>query len=104
VSDIGRRLAVVRDYLAFDLEYVAEESGVAPPRIAEIEAGTSEPDPLELRRLARCYGYPARHFEGDEIVLDDIPALARLAEELGPRDREEAYRFAQYLRYAAEAD
>lgn len=104
MSDIARRLAEVRDYLGFEPEFIAERAGVSPERLAALESGAAAPDALELRRLARLYGYPARHFEGPEPEPAPAPALARLADELGPRDREEAYRFAQYLRYAGEAD
>jgi transcriptional regulator with XRE-family HTH domain len=100
-GELARRLRETREYLGFSQQYVSEEAGIPRPAISQIERGERRVESLELKRLSRLYGYPVSYFLGEEALEDDqdVRSLARLAQELSPRDREEVYRFANYLRH-----
>jgi transcriptional regulator with XRE-family HTH domain len=101
-AELARRLRETREYLSFSQQYVSEETGIPRPAISQIERGERRVESLELKRLSRLYGYPVSYFLGEEEALEDdqaVQSLARLAQELSPHDREEVYRFANYLRH-----
>lgn len=105
-QEIASRLREVRAYLGFAPAFVATESGIGETAIEDIEQGRRDPDDLELRRLARTYGYPVGYFLGErpEVPHETVEVLARLTGSLKPEDRAEAERFAAYLRYSVEAE
>lgn len=101
---LGARLRSVREYLDLAQQVVASQTGIARSAVSDIERGERKVDSLELRKLARLYGYPVSYFLGDEAPTSDaIGALARAVDDLEPADREELMRFAQYLKYSARA-
>lgn len=101
---LGAKLKSVREYLDLAQNVVASQTGIARSAISDIERGERKVDSLELRKLARLYGYPMSYFLGDEAPTSDtIGALARAVDDLTPADQEEVIRFAQYLRYNARA-
>jgi transcriptional regulator with XRE-family HTH domain len=99
---LAQRLKETRSYLNLSQQYVSEQTGLPRSAISEIENGRRRVDSLELKRLARVYGYPTSFFLGDEEPADDesVIALARLAGEMSESDRQEILRFATYLRHA----
>lgn len=100
--ELARRLRETRAYLNFSQQYVSDQTGLARSAISEIENGRRRVDSLELKRLARLYGYPTAFFLGDDepVAEETVTALARLVDDMSERDRQEVLRFASYLRYA----
>jgi transcriptional regulator with XRE-family HTH domain len=102
-ADVGRRLRAARTYLNFAPDYVSRETGVTRARLDEIERG-GRAEGLELKRLARLYGYPTSFFRGaDGVVAEEtVQVLTRLGADLTATDRAEIMRFATYLRCAGQ--
>jgi transcriptional regulator with XRE-family HTH domain len=102
--DIGRRLKQVREYLNLSQQVVAATTGVPRSAISDIERGQRKVDSLELRKFARLYCYPVGYFLGDDGTADEsVLALARAVAGLTEQDRDEVLRFAQFLRFSADA-
>lgn len=101
---LALRLREVREYLSLSQQYVADKTGIPRSAVSDIEHGRRKVDSLELRKLARLYVYPVGYFLGEEEVGDDVRALARAVTDMTEGDRAEVVRFAQFLRYSAEAD
>ena len=99
---ISERLRTARVYVGMSAADVAAGTGIGEDDLAGIEGGTRKVDELELQRLARLYGYSAAYFHGYEEPLPDdaVTILTRLTRELTEPDRQEALRFAAYLRQA----
>jgi transcriptional regulator with XRE-family HTH domain len=101
---LATKLREVREYLGLSQQYVSDKTGIARSAVSDIERGVRKVDSLELRKLARLYMYPVGHFLGEEEVDEEVRALARAVTDLTQDDRAEVVRFAQFLRYSAEAD
>jgi transcriptional regulator with XRE-family HTH domain len=101
---LATKLREVREYLGLSQQYVADKTGIARSAVSDIERGMRKVDSLELRKLARLYMYPVGHFFGEEEADEEVRALARAVTDLTDDDRAEVVRFAQFLRYSAEAD
>jgi transcriptional regulator with XRE-family HTH domain len=101
---LGRRLREVREYLNLSQQYVADKSGMARSAISDIERGVRKVDSLELRKLSKLYMYPVSYFLGEEKPDEAIRALARAVVDLTDHDRAEVLRFAQFLRFSADAE
>jgi transcriptional regulator with XRE-family HTH domain len=103
-QQFAKRLREVREYLNLSQQFVADKTGIPRSAVSDIERGARKVDSLELRKLARLYMYPVGYFLGDEEAGDDVRALARAVTDLTEGDRAEVVRFAQFLRYSADAD
>ena len=103
-KQLAKRLREVREYLNLSQQFVADKTGIPRSAVSDIERGARKVDSLELRKLARLYMYPVGFFLGDEEAGDDVRALARAVTDLTEGDRAEVVRFAQFLRYSADAD
>jgi transcriptional regulator with XRE-family HTH domain len=103
-QQLAKRLREVREYLNLPQQYVADKTGIPRSAVSDIERGTRKVDSLELRKLARLYMHPVGYFFGDEDVSEEIRALARAVTDLTDDDRGEVVRFAQFLRFSADAD
>jgi transcriptional regulator with XRE-family HTH domain len=103
-EQLAKRLRGVREYLNLSQQFVADKTGIPRSAVSDIERGARKVDSLELRKLARLYMYPVGYFLGDEEAGDDVRALARAVTDLTEGDRAEVVRFAQFLRYSADAD
>jgi transcriptional regulator with XRE-family HTH domain len=103
-QQLAKRLREVREYLNLSQQFVADKTGIPRSAVSDIERGARKVDSLELRKLARLYMYPVGFFLGDEEAGDDVRALARAVTDLTEGDRAEVVRFAQFLRYSADAD
>ena len=112
---LGSRLKDVREYLNFSQQYVSDRTGIPRSAVSDIERGARKVDSLELKKLARLYSYPVAYFldtdEDAEVGSHAIAAMARALSPLGQTEREQVYRFAEFLRLqkagereAAEAD
>lgn len=102
-AERGQRLAVrlreAREYLGLSQQFVAEHTGIPRLAVSSIENGKRGVSALELEALARLYHYPVDHFlEGALTDPPAVRALAREAQDLTDRDREEVLRFAQFLK------
>lgn len=99
---LGTRLRDLREYLNFSQQYVAERTGIPRSAVSDIERGSRKVDSLELEKLARLYSYPVAYFldadEDAEVGTHALKAMARALSPLGPSEREEVYRFAEFLR------
>jgi transcriptional regulator with XRE-family HTH domain len=103
-QQLAKKLREVREYLNLSQQFVADKTGIPRSAVSDIERGERKVDSLELRKLARLYMYPVGHFLGEEEAEDDVRALARAVTDLTEDDRAEVVRFAQFLRYSADAD
>ncbi|AQA22424.1 helix-turn-helix domain protein [Rhodococcus sp. MTM3W5.2] len=101
---LGSRLREVREYLNFSQQYVSAAIGMQRSAISDVERGQRKVDSLELRKLARLYGYPVSHFlaEDDlEAVEPPGAALARAMVDLTEDDQDEVLKFVQFLKFNA---
>lgn len=101
---MGGRLRATREYVGLDVPGAAAASGVVEGDLAAIEAGDAAVDEFTLKRLARAYGVRSSYFTEpeDELHAEAVVVLGRLAGELTGHDRDEALRFAAYLRHTIE--
>jgi transcriptional regulator with XRE-family HTH domain len=100
-AELARRLREVREYLGYSQDYVSKRTGLSRPAISDIERGERRVLTLELKRLAKLYGYKSAYFLGEEAAGElDGPAtvLAREAGELSAEDQREVSRFVELLR------
>jgi transcriptional regulator with XRE-family HTH domain len=99
---IRQRLADVREFVGMSVAAAAEAADLSAEDLVAIERGLREVDDLELQRLARAYGVRGPYFtEPEDSRCDEaVIVLGRLAGELTGGDRDEALRFAAYLRHA----
>ena len=99
---LGSRLKEVREYLNFSQQYISDRTGIPRSAVSDIERGARKVDSLELKKLARLYSYPVAYFldadEDAEVGSHAIAAMARALSPLGRTEREQVYRFAEFLR------
>lgn len=96
------RLREAREYVGFAIAEAAAASGIAAQELDAIETGRVPIDDLTLQRLGRAYGLRTTYFTSseDELRAEAVVVLGRLGGELTGHDRDEALRFAAYLRHA----
>jgi transcriptional regulator with XRE-family HTH domain len=90
--DRSIRLRDAREYVGLGTTDAAAASGIAEDNLAAIEAGRIAVDDLTLQRLGRAYGLRTSYFTASDDELR--------AGEVTGHDRDEALRFAAYLRHA----
>ena len=107
-QQLGARLRESREYLGLSQEDVAKYLRIPRSALSHIESGRRRIDALELKRLAELYKRPVAAFTGEsqikEGMPEDVAHLARAAERLSERDRQELSRFAEYLRARGESE
>ena len=107
-QQLGARLREAREYLGLSQEEVAKYLRIPRSALSHIESGRRRIDALELKRLAELYKQSVAAFTGESQVEggmpEDVAHLARAAEMLSERDRQELSRFAEYLRARAESE
>lgn len=106
-GQLAQRLREIREYLGFSQEQVALYLGVSRSAMSNIETGQRKVEAVELKRLAELYEKPTSYFMGEPgppgaVLPDDVEHLARKAEKLTPKDRQELTRFADFLRSRAQ--
>ena len=105
LAALGRRLREVREYLDLSQQYVSDKTGIPRSAVSDIERGQRKVDSLELKKLSKVFGYPVSYFLGVEDEPDvDVQAWARAMTDLTEGDRAELLRFAQFLRFSADAE
>ncbi|OZE43156.1 MULTISPECIES: helix-turn-helix domain-containing protein [unclassified Rhodococcus (in: high G+C Gram-positive bacteria)] len=104
-QDLGNRLREVREYLNLSQQDVAGATGIPRSAISDIERGQRKVDSLELRKFSKLYRYPVSYLLGDDPDESNIEvvALARAVTDLTEQDRNEVVRFAEFLRFSAQA-
>lgn len=96
---LAERLREVREYLGLPQQFVADHTRISRVAISEIENGKRRVEALELEAFAALYKHPVSYFlEGALEQPEAIRALAREAQGLTDKDREEVLRFAQFLK------
>ena len=102
MTDIGKRLREVREYLNLTQQFVSEHCGIPRTGISAIESGKRKVDSIELAKLAKLYNYPVSYFLRESDISQDetFAELYRAAGNLGENDRRELVRFAEFLRYS----
>ncbi len=107
-KQLGARVREAREYRGLSQEEVAKYLGIPRSALSHIESGRRRIDALELKRLGELYKRPGAWFTGESQVeggmAEDVAHLARAAERLSERDRQELSRFAEYLRARAESE
>lgn len=101
---LGARLREVREYLDLSQQFVSGRTGIPRSAISDIERGQRKVDSLELKKLSKVYGHPVSFFLGAEEPDAEVQAWARAMTDLTDQDRAELLRFAQFLRFSADAE
>jgi transcriptional regulator with XRE-family HTH domain len=97
---LGSRLKEMREYLSLSQEEIAQLLQIPRSAISLIENGERKVEALELKKFAEIYQCPIDYFTGgpsEKSTSPDIAFLAKAAAKLGPKDRGELLRFAQFL-------
>jgi transcriptional regulator with XRE-family HTH domain len=103
--ELGTRLREVREYLGLSQQAVATATGIPRTAISDIERGERKVDSLEIRKFARTYHYPVGYLLGEQSdPVETTTALARAVDDLTDDDRTELLRFAQFLKFNAQAN
>lgn len=99
---LGSRLRGAREHLNLSQQHVADRTRIPRSSVSDIERGARKVDSLELRDLARLYGYPVAYFldadEDMEVGTHAVEAMARALSPLDPGEREQVFQFAEFLR------
>lgn len=103
LAALGARLREVREYLDLSQQYVSDKSGIPRSAVSDIERGQRKVDSLELKKLSKLYGHPVSYLLGSDEPEPDVHAWARAISDLTDEDRAEVLRFAQFLRFSADA-
>lgn len=102
-AQIGIRLKEAREYIGMSQELAAQNLGIARASLSAIENGKRKLTASELAQISQLYGVRP------EVVLGEVPlpaedpttmSILRTSKELGPGDREQLLRFAEFLRNA----
>ncbi|MGI9000817.1 MAG: helix-turn-helix domain-containing protein [Pseudonocardia sp.] len=104
LAALGRRLREAREYLNLSQQYVSDKTGIPRSAISDIERGQRKVDSLELKKFSKLYVHPVDYFLGSEEGDPDMDAWDRTVVELTEADRAEVLRFAQFLRFSADAE
>jgi transcriptional regulator with XRE-family HTH domain len=65
-EEVGKRLKAVRKQMEMTLKQVAQESGMSPTHISEIERGKTSPTVGALRKIAGALGKDTAYFVEEE--------------------------------------
>ena len=98
---LGERLKEEREYRGFSQDEVARYLGMPPAALSQIESGSRDIDPEDLRRLAKLFRIRIESLtveSRDTVEAEPFPLSPRAAATLSPTDRDEVRRFARYLR------
>ena len=100
-KSLGRRLREAREYLDLSQDEVAQILDVPRTAISLIEAGRRRVDVIELQKLAEIYQCSVGYITGEDNAASQaaksVAHLARAAQKLTDRDRDELIRFAEFL-------
>lgn len=101
-TELAGRLRTARDYVGLTIAETSTTCGIPEGMLAALELGRAEVDEVTLQRLAGAYGVRASYFTEPEeqLLAGAVTVLGRLGGELEGHDRDEALRFAAYLRHA----
>ena len=104
---LSKRLREAREYLGLSQEYVAEQLRVPRVALSAMETGKRKVSSLELKALATIYGRSYEYLLGEENPSETeqaqeqlVGALYRTTKDLSSTDREQVFRFAEFLRHA----
>lgn len=100
LDSVGPRLRETREYLGFTEQEVARHLGLSKTEFSHMESGERQPGNSELQALAKLYGTSVEFLTGTDRAmpgLESFPDLDRVAADLSGTDRNEIFRFAQYL-------
>jgi transcriptional regulator with XRE-family HTH domain len=100
--ELADRLRAARDYVGLTIAETSTTSGIPEMTLAALELGRVDVDDVTLQRLAGTYGVRTSYFTEpeDQLLAGAVTVLGRLGGELEGHDRDEALRFAAYLRHA----
>ena len=97
---LGERLKEEREYRGFSQEQITRYLGMPPTVLSQIESGSRDIRPQDLRRLANLFRIRIESLTGhspEAAETESLPLPAR-ADALSPTDRDELRRFARHLR------
>ena len=103
-QQLAKRLREVREYLDLSQQFVADKTGIPGRRSPTSSAERGRSTAWSCGSSPGCTCTRSAYFLGDEEAGDDVRALARAVTDLTEGDRAEVVRFAQFLRYSADAD
>lgn len=104
---LGAKLKEAREYLGLSQQEVADAVALSRSAISLMEAGQRKVETFELKALAQLYQRPIGYFTGEQQLgqarPESVEMLARKAEKLSDKDREELLRFSEYLMQRAQS-
>lgn len=92
-GSLARKLRVLRAERGLTLRQAAEQAGVRPGTLSELERGLHRPHDITLSRVAKGYGVPVEELLEEPVPLAEAPDTGRVAEE-----RRELERYYESLR------
>ena len=96
---LGERLKEEREYRGFSQDEITRYLRMAPTVLSQIETGSRDISPQDLRRLAKLFRIRIANLTGHSpqaTEAQSLPLPAR-ADALSPTDRDELRRFARHL-------
>jgi transcriptional regulator with XRE-family HTH domain len=101
--ELAGRLRAAREYVGLTIGETSSASGISETALVALESGGGEVDDVTLQRLASAYGVRTTYLTEpeDQLLAGAVTVLGRLGGEMEGHDRDEALRFAAYLRHAS---
>lgn len=101
-AELGNQLREERKYRGYSQEEVAKYLGESPSFVALLESGNKKVDRDKTRKLERLFNIDLCDLgNGDKIAdeaSEEVELLARKSRELSNEDREEVWRFVDFLK------
>ena len=72
-GSLARKLRVLRAERGLTLRQAAEQAGVRPGTLSELERGLHRPHDITLSRVAKGYGVPVEDLLEEPVPFDDAP-------------------------------
>jgi transcriptional regulator with XRE-family HTH domain len=89
-GSLARKLRVLRAERGLTLRQAAEQAGVRPGTLSELERGLHRPHDITLSRVAKGYGVPVEDLLEEPVPLDEASETGQPSATAQPRSRSAA--------------